>query len=199
MNPGTGNGKGTEGICKVCGEKFIRNSKGQQTCSRSCASYLGARKQSEITVNCVVCGKEMSGAGGRKTCSDECKLAWRRKGRNESAKRNYEQLRFLPKKGRRCRACGKLFDAKVLSQANCSKKCARISATQLGALNPTDKTFEVVRIRIKKGLDVWPQMSPEIGKVYTAKKFTGPSGASYIIPEIGKYGLIVKKTECVEV
>ena len=35
MNPGTGNGKGTEGICKVCGEKFIRNSKDQQTCSRS--------------------------------------------------------------------------------------------------------------------------------------------------------------------
>jgi hypothetical protein len=141
----------------------------------------------------------MSGAGGRKTCSNECKLAWRRKGRYESAKRNYEMLRSLPKKGRTCRACGKLFDANALSQANCSKKCARISATQLGALNPTDKTFEVVRIRIKKGLDVWPQMSPEIGKVYTAKKFTGPSGVSYIIPEIGKYGLIVRRTECVEV
>ena len=199
MRTGTENGKGTEGVCEVCEKTFIRNHKDQKTCSRSCAGRLSASKQQEITVNCVVCGKEMSGAGGRKTCSNECKLAWRRKGRYESAKRNYEMLRSLPKKGRTCRACGKLFDANALSQANCSKKCARISATQLGALNPTDKTFEMVRIRIKKGLDVWPHMSPEIGKVYTAKKFTGPSGVSYIIPEIGKYGLIVRRTECVEV
>ena len=199
MKPGTGTGKGTEGICKVCGEKFTRNSKDQQTCGKSCAGHLAAEKQKEKIVNCVICGKEMSGAGGRKTCGEDCRLAWRRKGRNESAKRNYEMLRLLPKKGRRCRACGKLFDANSLSQANCSKKCARISATQLGALNPSAKEFELVKIKIRTGLDVRPDMSPKVGGIYNAKKFTGPTGATYVIPEIGKHGLIVRKTECVEV
>ncbi len=199
MRTGTENGKGTEGTCKVCGKTFIRSSKDQKTCGRSCAGHLAAVKQKEKIVNCVICGKEMNGAGGRKTCSEECRLAWRRKRRYESAKSNYEKLRELPKKGRRCRACGKLFDARSLSQANCSKRCARISASQLGPLNPTQKDFEMVQIRIKKRLDVWPRMSPEVGEIYTAKKFTGLSGATYIIPEIGKHGLIVRKTECVEV
>ena len=199
MKPGTGNEKGTEGICPVCGDIFIRKSKGQQTCGKSCAGRLAAIKQKDTITICVVCGKEMSGAGGRKTCSDECKLEWRRRSRNETAKRNYELLRSLPKKGRRCRACGKLFDAKSLSQANCSKKCARISATQIGALNPNAKEFELVKIKIKTGLDVRPDMSPKVGGIYNAKKFTGPTGATYVIPEIGKHGLIVRKTECVEV
>ena len=199
MKPGTGNGKGTEAICSVCGDKFIRNSKGQQTCGRSCAGRLAAIKQKDTITICVVCGKEMSAKGGRKTCGEQCKWIWDQKRRSESAKRNYELVRSLPKKGRRCRACGKLFDANSLSQANCSKRCARISATQLGALNPSVKDFEPVKIRIKKGLDVWPEMSPEVGRIYDAKKFTGQNGATYVIPEIGKHGLIVRKTECVEV
>ena len=38
MKPGTGNGKGTEAICPVCGKKFRRKHKGQVFCNRACSA-----------------------------------------------------------------------------------------------------------------------------------------------------------------
>lgn len=63
-----------------------------------------------------------------------------------------------------------------------------------------DLKYNWVKICITRPLNVHPEMEPKIGGVYTAKRLVGQCDRlSYIIPEIGKYGLLVRMEECKEV
>lgn len=56
------------------------------------------------------------------------------------------------------------------------------------------------KIVVTKHLNVYPEMQPKIGKIYDAIfSIDTFEPGSYIIPEIGKHGLLVRVDERVEV
>lgn len=64
---------------------------------------------------------------------------------------------------------------------------------------PKDKVF--VKIKITKQVPVFAWLSPKVGAVYTAQKVNDGQYAektSYIIRDIGKHGLLIRRDECEE-
>lgn len=104
-----------------------------------------------------------------------------------------------------CAYCGKVTPKTTGRKKYCSKNCKdkagkerKLAQSQVEKAKEARET-ELVHIRIEREVGVEPDMQPEVGKVYRAKKIPGKTGFSYLIPGIGKYGLLVRDKECVEV
>ena len=102
-----------------------------------------------------------------------------------------------------CTHCGKPFVTEKEWIKLCSHECyceIRKRCAQEREYNKKKITQpETVTIKISEPLDVFDDMRPEVGSVHTAEKVQNGEQYLYIIRGIGKYGLIVRANECVEV
>lgn len=151
---------------------------------------MGTEKKADKG-NCLICGRSLNsfGGNGRKYCSRQCRaLAEKR-----LAKERYQKTQAqAPKK--ECEWCGKQYVPKYKTQRFCSRNCStRYRATGLWKTNQL-KSKEILLI-VTKEVPVHPQMKPKVGKVYLGKECWAQSGRVYIIPEIGKHGLLLREDE----
>lgn len=201
MNDGSGTGKGTVAICPICGNKFRRKHKGAIFCDRRCSAQAreekirqeGKRKQKNAEPpkprTCEICGTLLVGKrSGTKYCGPECKKI------AEVQKREEKRAKMPVSK---CEQCGSEFFMTYKTQRFCSKACAaqhnREGKRKKGPKNQLRKKETLVMV--VKELPVIMEMRPKVGKCYLAEECLGQSGRVYIIPEIGKYGLIVREDE----
>lgn len=191
-------GKGTTTACPICGKEFHRRVKGQVFCSKSCAgkgrsAKVWKEKTREWGV-CRVCGKSLEGCKGRKTyCSDGCAEI----GMKEVAKKARHMSRYR----HICPQCGKEFAAKEQNRKYCSVPCKQAGmkisqeATRARQADGTDDRGETVLVLIVRPVAVKREMAPKVGQIYAAVRYRGFGPETIVIPEIGKYGLIVRKDE----
>lgn len=194
MKPGTGNGKGTEAICPACGKKFRRKHKGQVFCNRACSGngrqtwnsrleYAAKAKKEKKKYFCTQCGKEYKPRyGGCKYCSTECK--------NEAKKiREQKIMEEIIAAGRTCVVCGKHFIPKDTKQRVCSDECRQNQSAEV-----------MIRI-LEPAAGLEPDMQPETGKIYRAKRFLNcnENNPFWVVPGFGKYGVILRVGEAEEV
>ena len=98
-------------ICAVCGREFEGWNTGAKYCSAECR--IVARRSEATTKICAHCGKEFTGRGGSKFCSDECRKAVINQERAaEKSKLN----------GLYCKVCGKPLTGR--QRTVCSVHCA---------------------------------------------------------------------------
>ena len=184
-----GSGKKNKGICPVCGKEFVKREKSVIYCGRACA---GVAKRAPAKT-CPVCGVKIPGGSSKaKYCSEvcrgvakKCRAAKREKTGNEE-KVLYDHV---------CQWCKKEFRNRYPDSKYCSKTCNDRDKTKLR--KDEDRK---VQIRIREPLaNVFPKLQPVLGKAYDAVKFQTKQGSGYIIPEIGQFGLIVRRGECEEI
>ena len=116
-----------------------------------------------------------------------------------------------------CKLCGKEFLVDGKSRSNyCSDECrcennrqrclrhyykTKEGCPRKGDIRPPEeKVF--VKIIITKEVPVFDEFMPKIGSIYEAEKVKMTQYLReqlYIIPSIGKYGLILRSGECEEV
>lgn len=189
MRIGTGNGKGTETTCPICGNIFRRRSKGQTFCNKSCAA-TGRRRKAEANGTqkktlkmkvCKNCGKEFRPQhSGSVYCTKKC-------GKEAAARRDKEWKKRALEKGRNCPICGTWFRPKSAADIFCSEECE----------NQRDAWVQIRVTGVLEGLK--PEMQPVIGKTYRAKRHVSLKSGFYLIPEIGKYGIVIRLDEAEEV
>lgn len=191
-----------ERVCPVCGKCFMPKSRQQITCGRTCGTKLAATKRKPKKDfgcrPCKICGKQMRMTTAVSCyCSEEC----RKEGMRAIGRENYRKKIAKQMNGEFvgiefCKWCGRKFVASAYGQEYCSKMCAK-----WGDQQGCDETAgEWVTIRITARLDVYAEFQPDYRQTYWAKKMLGVGDkANYLIPEIGKYGLLVRETECREV
>lgn len=143
---------------------------------------------------CAECGKVfVSSRQRQKYCSADCC-------RKVENRRAIEARKLKSTIEKRCAYCGKIFYTYSDHIRFCNKSC---SAQGRKANNvPHERQFETVKIKITQHLPVFPRMIPRVGAVYKAQKVFNAQYVNqtiYIIPDIGKYGLIVRESECEEV
>lgn len=187
MKPGT-DGKGTTTQCPVCGKNFNRKYKGQIFCDRACsargrrtwndAKDYAAKKEKPKRF-CKCCGKEFTPLYSQsKHCSIYCKNKY-------ASDRAKERMAETLKEAEVCIICGRHFIRKHPGQKICSEKCRQEANAE-------------VTIRITKpGNGLLPEMQPQVGKTYRARRIPriGDGGVMYIVPGFGKYGVILKEEE----
>ena len=199
MNDGS-KAKGTYEDCPICGKRFRRKTDEQITCGKSCAAYWREQKRREEKRgaekkpdkgNCQICGRSLNTFCGnaRKYCSKKCRAEADKQRAREKAKEKQAQIQK-----RECEWCGKLYAPRYKTQRFCSRYCStRYRAAGMWKTNQL-KSKEVLLI-VTKEVPVHPQMKPEVGKVYQGKECWAQSGRVFIIPEIGKYGLLIRENE----
>ena len=115
-----------------------------------------------------------------------------------------------------CKQCGKEFEVDGKSRSMyCSSYCrgeqnkerclrhyynvVKPGLVKKGAIKPPPEKV-IVKIKIKEPPDVFDCLMPKVGAIYTAEKVeVSRDQTIYIIREIGKYGLVIRKNECVEI
>lgn len=102
---------------------------------------------------------------------------------------------------KKCLFCRKPFDTPNRSQVYCSQKCAAAARKGVSFCPATRKAPQIVRIRMTKFLPVFPEFQLEVGRIYTAEKYTPGPGASvtYIVNRRKDRRTIVRPDECEEV
>lgn len=203
MKDGTGNG--IEKICGYCGIVFQADRKSRKYCCRSCAMKARSLQDSQTpgrAPRCENCGAPItSGPKNKKYCSLECCHESQMRKKAERRREERESLAAIALKGRTCAWCKKKFDAKHVSQKYCGNRCKGL-AWQGRPKKKTEQEFTWTNIVVRgwiNGMD--PEMHPKLGKPYRAKKIKsmGKGGYMYIIPEIGKYGVLIRREECKEI
>lgn len=142
---------------------------------------------------CPICGKEFKTDYHKvKYCSRECRLEVdRRKGREKK-----NQKCTIEKT---CAHCGKKFLTYSDKIRFCNKSCSALARPVQYGRPPVEKPKEMVSIMITRHLEgVYEKMQPVVGAVYVAEK-PESKYQTYIIRSIGKYGLLVRGNECVQV
>lgn len=188
MRIGTENGKGTNATCPICGMVFRRKKKGQIYCGRPCAASGRrawndaqdfAKKEEKPKKYCAWCKQEFRPRYAQsRFCSDECKQQYR----NEQAQKKLEETL---KQSVVCSVCGRHFIRTKQAQRICSEECRKNAAGE-------------VLVRIKKpGSGLNPEMQPEVGRTYKAKRIAkvNDTGVVYLVPGFGKYGVLIREEE----
>ena len=109
-----------------------------------------------------------------------------------------------------CKHCGKPFLSYTRNKVLCSEKCnseirrrcaqQRIYKAKVASTGKAPEKI-MVKIKITEPIDVFDSMRPGIGTMHTAEKIQSNYATmqNYIIPGIGKYGLLIRENECEEV
>lgn len=189
-------GKGTTARCPTCGKKFHRGYNGQICCGKSCAArWRNKQKRMERQgkaeprpeKQCEICGKSLAGrARTTRFCSEECGQIARR--------REYKQ-KIAKAPTRDCELCGQAFHPKYETQRFCCRMCARHYGLAHKKPEKNQLQSRDVLLMVVKEIPVSPPMRPRVGKIYEARECKGQGGTVYIIPEIGRLGLIVRVDE----
>lgn len=192
--------------CEICGKLFKAKNKNTKCCSKACGYYLQRRNrtirqeqaQQEI---CPVCGETFARrAPGQKYCGESCKKKahYAEKKRKRLGEVVAQKPETETKESKICPYCGKKFVPRR-GQKFCSNYCGN-HGRQKNAV-PIGRRGSVFRdIRITGEIPVFPELRPPIGAVYRAEVVQrGKDTNFYIIRKIGKYGLIVRGEECMEV
>lgn len=135
---------------------------------------------------CEVCGQSLEGLKHRRTyCSDACM-------RKAKVKKKYRNLRTHV-----CQTCGKMFETPGYRVKYCSDACREQKKAELGfgQFARKEERGDRVLLRVKKEIDVVPALRPQVGKVYEGRRYWMDNHATLVIPEIGKFGLIVRQDE----
>ena len=191
MKPGI-DGKGTTTQCPICGKTFRRRHKGQIFCNRACsasgrrtwndAKDYAAKKEKPKRF-CRWCGKEFTPLYSQsKFCSTECRNSY-------TNNRHREKMEETLKEAQVCVICGQHFIRKHTEQRICSQKCREDARAE-------------VTIKIKtEHLGIFPEMQPEVGKPYKARRMPkcNDTGVVYVVPGFGKYGVMIKQEEAEEI
>lgn len=181
--------------CEICGKPFTSKSKATRCCSRACGYYLRQREKKTAKVEtmrsvCVFCGKEYTKrTKQQRYCCEKCK-----------GKAEYERAKAMrPKKQEAvCPGCGKTFLAKE-GQKFCCAVCATRNRSQNNTPIGQRGGKRYVDIRITKEIPVFPELRPEVGKVYHAEASEGVFGQDVYIILIAGKKIVVRLGECVEV
>lgn len=189
-------GMGTMTTCPVCKKTFRRKVRRQIYCGRSCAAKGKAKiyrqnkmpKAPEPERYCEIYGKSLKGIkNARRYCDDPgCKREGNRRQRLE----NKEKQDLI------CKCCGKEFQ-RTSFVLYCSKDCQMKDARRrINEAQEERRKGTPVKIKVTKVLDVYENLRPTVGQVYDGYVFRdGRYGETMIIPSIGKYGLIIRKSE----
>lgn len=127
--------------CKHCGKEYIPKKFDRTTfCSRECF-YAWDREhgrpgrrvvkpEPKPILDCVVCGRS-TGKRNAKTCSEECRMEYRRQCERTRDKENHDEL------PRRCKHCGVMFVPEYGNKRRifCSDRCARSASKREGSHN----------------------------------------------------------------
>lgn len=135
---------------------------------------------------CEICGKSLEGLKHRRTyCSDECL-------RKAKVKKKYSSIYTHV-----CQACGRTFATRGYRVKYCSQACREQKKTEIGSSQFEQKKDrgDRVLLRIRKEIEVFPELRPQVGKVYEGRRYWLENHATLVIPEIGKFGLIVRQDE----
>lgn len=102
---------------------------------------------------------------------------------------------------KKCLYCRKPFDTTIRSRIYCSQKCSAAARKGISFQSSGRRASEIVKIRLTKPLPVFPEFQLTVGRVYTAEKYAGCSGANttYIVTRDEKHRTIVRLHECEEV
>lgn len=192
---------GTRGKCPICKNSFTRGYKGQVTCSRKCGAYWRAQKKRNENgvpkaaenvrrknTHCQWCGGTL-GVGRMKYCCEDCCKA-------AEKQRVKDRIATMPDKA--CEQCGKLFKLAYPTKRFCSKECMgmhNLGKSQNRKAAETQMKREPVKLLVVRPVPVRVEMMPTVGKIYEGLACWGKNCVTYVIPEIGKYGLVVRENE----
>lgn len=122
-----------------------------------------------------------------------------RAARNDSEKMGAERGR------KTCPICGKEFRGRCNAQRYCSRDCTYASQrkenSELRVKREKPAQSEtLVKIKILKKIPLYPELVPQYGCVYDARRCDGGNVEPfYIIPDLGGKKIVVRNDECVEV
>lgn len=186
-------------VCPICGKSFRAKLKNQIYCGRSCAAFGRAQERKTDKApkqpkarNCEYCGKEyLAQNGGQRYCGISCAAAAREERNRRRRESPVDKV---------CPICGKEFRA-TLHQIYCSRACAGKGAKHRDNTPVGEREKKLVHIRITKEIPVFPALRPPVGGVYEAEEKTGDRNGErfYVVRGIGKYGIIVRQDECVQI
>lgn len=184
-------------VCPVCGKQFLQKEKDQRYCGKSCAAKArgwSKQKGTDVKGVCKICGKKLEKGSRRKVyCSDKCARASNAKWHREKYKKK--------RKICICAWCGETFQANDRNKKYCSEVCKRKGMARYVAEVPKRKAEskeergEVILVMITGIVPVKREMMPKVGQVYAAVRYCGCGPETVVIPEIGKFGLIVRPGE----
>lgn len=97
-----------------------------------------------------------------------------------------------------CPYCGKQYAPYCRAQKYCSRSCSA-KGTDRTASRYVDRRKELCYIKIIAQIPIFEQLRPAVGEIYEAERICPPTSTKfYHIQNIGKYGVIVRNDECVE-
>lgn len=201
-------GKGSEAICPTCGKTFVRARKGHIYCSGLCKTRAHrqekrARKKTagnEMTAAndgkwseaiCPVCGGTFKRTRkGHTYCSISCGNNQRRKDKlDDEIKSGYGDYTHV------CKICKKRFRSNTHKRSYCSDTCRQMAYEQNKKTQRMRDQGEDLLVMIMQDIPVNREMRPRVGKIYFAKRYTLYGSSTVIIPEIGKFGLVIRTGE----
>lgn len=143
---------------------------------------------------CPQCGKVfVANSPCRRYCTDDC---------CDEARKIRAAARYKNIALKVCEHCGRRYKPTHKEQKYCSRACGGREYNKNYQKRKVEPMREC-RVLITREVEVDPEMRPVVGKNYRAFRPAFKSAqlqaGFYIIPEIGKYGLIVRDNECREV
>jgi len=108
-------------------------------------------------------------------------------------------------KKKKCPVCGREYKPRVKTQRYCSRECTYASQRKENSeirvkREKPARSETLVKIKILKKIPLYPELIPQYGCVYEAKRCTGVNvDPFYVIPNLGGKKIVVRRDECVEV
>ena len=94
-----------------------------------------------------------------------------------------------------CKQCKKRFTSTSHMRSYCSETCRQIACEQNKKTQRMRNQGEDLLVMIMQDIPVNREMRPRVGKIYFAKRYAQHGSSTVIIPEIGKFGLVIRTGE----